>query len=561
MQFVSLLGTRNGPTDLQVMHISRADGKSIEVSVDSLTYIHSDDVDEVETFESMDEVARNLFSFKLDHDYTPLTSPRQSPAHEIDELAATLSMLDGANPNTVQTTPVKTVKVIKTTPKAANKKPVTPQTSTTVTRAKTKATADFKQPTTPTVKQNKPKEKAEEVEQPAAGEEDVFEEDDQGDDDNDSDYELEEPLPKQRPPRRTRRNRSKSQSETKKVPKPQQQKTATPKSPAPKVPEPEPKVVEKVTEPPATVPEVKPPEKKQPKKDKKPPKPIPEDFALFSTPDIIRRVGGKEPTTPESPLPPKPAKISPESRSKSTSERNSLNSKSNRSSTDAKTIQSPEVKTASPEKPKVAVEPKIRRVSTEKPKVIPKLSPDKSIEARKLDPPPNPNRNYSDMVQIQNLNDSTNSSEMLGETIDHMPTAEDIRSIILNENTKSYTTSLVLPDTNEMSNAEQQNLDHNNMNLEGTGLDLDQSILDNISSDMISDDILYQVAKQLVDNADLQNVIDKSLADGNLVLDPSIQNAMIGNDHEMMLPVSQTNQVSDVEVQEVYSFIPKKVKR
>lgn len=60
------------------------------------------------------------------------------------------------------------------------------------------------------------------------------------------------------------------------------------------------------------------------------------------------------------------------------------------------------------------------------------------------------------------------------------------------------------------------------MNLEAGGLDIDQSILDNISSDLISEDILYQVAQSLADNTELQNVIDKSLVDGNLVLDPAL---------------------------------------
>lgn len=54
--------------------------------------------------------------------------------------------------------------------------------------------------------------------------------------------------------------------------------------------------------------------KPTPKKEKKVPKPPVDDFMLFSTPDIIRRVGGKEPTTPTTPttptdITPKPAKI------------------------------------------------------------------------------------------------------------------------------------------------------------------------------------------------------------------------------------------------------------
>lgn len=39
-----VLGARDGPTNLQVMHINRADGKNIEMSVDNLTYVHSEDI-------------------------------------------------------------------------------------------------------------------------------------------------------------------------------------------------------------------------------------------------------------------------------------------------------------------------------------------------------------------------------------------------------------------------------------------------------------------------------------------------------------------------------------
>lgn len=42
---VIFVGTRDGPTNLQVMHINKADGKNIEMSIDNLTYIHSEDVD------------------------------------------------------------------------------------------------------------------------------------------------------------------------------------------------------------------------------------------------------------------------------------------------------------------------------------------------------------------------------------------------------------------------------------------------------------------------------------------------------------------------------------
>lgn len=283
-------------------------------------------------------------------------------------------------------------------------------------------------------------------------------------------------------------------------------------------------------------------DKKAQKKEKKPPKPIPEDFALFSTPDIIRRVGGKDPMTPTTPGTPesptvKPQKISPESRSKSNSERTS-GTKSTRLSTEVK-MPAEEIKLMSPErslseKQKPEADNKIRRTSIDKNKLAQILPPDKSGD-KNMDVLVN-NRINADMVQIQNLNDidNTNSSDLPSENAEQIPTAEDIRSIILNENTKSFTTSLVLPDANDIGADQQQNMDQGNMNLEAGTLDLDQSILDNINSDLISEDILYQVAKQLVDNTDLQNVIDKSIVDGNLVLDPSLQNVMIQSNHNLI---------------------------
>ncbi|ENN78709.1 hypothetical protein YQE_04881, partial [Dendroctonus ponderosae] len=101
--------------------------------------------------------------------------------------------------------------------------------------------------------------------------------------------------------------------------------------------------------------------------------------------------------------------------------------------------------------------------------------------------------------------------------------AQDVRAIIMNEDTKTYTTNTIpIPESpvQVLNNPEASNL-----NLDASGLDLDQSILDNINNDMISEDILYQVAKQLVSNTELQNAIDKGINEG--VLDTSgIQEAM-----------------------------------
>lgn len=80
----------------------------------------------------MDEMARNLLSFRLDHDYTPLTSPRQqSPVQDIeavDELVETLSLLEGGNIQTnVLNSSSKTVKVVRNATKATNKKTYLPK--------------------------------------------------------------------------------------------------------------------------------------------------------------------------------------------------------------------------------------------------------------------------------------------------------------------------------------------------------------------------------------------------------------------------------------------------
>lgn len=454
--------------------MTKAAGRTIELSVENLTYVHTegDEEDEEEEeaqerpiqYEEMDEVARNLFSFRLDHDYTPFTSPKQSPIREpepVDELAETLSMLEG---DIIQTE----------TPKGIRK--ITKKGVPALPPGKQKAVkaAEVKQPQKPPRQIKKLKEADEELEE---DEDEDYEEESEENEDNDSDFELEETV-KLKTPKRSQKTRSKLQLERKPLPK--IPKTSTPK-PALKLPPPS-KPDEKSAERPAEVPQT---EKKAVKKEKKPPKPIPDDFALFSTPDIIRRVGGKEPTTPESPsFPKQPAKISPESRSKSNSERGSPNQKPSapRLSMDSK----PTPKQGT-EKPKPPSETGIRRISSDKGKLLPKSTPEVK----------DPQKNH-----IENPMDNTN---------EQVPTTEDIRSIILNENTKSFTEG-----TTEV------NMDQSAMNLENSGLDLDQSILDNINSDMISDDILYQVAKQLVDNTDLQNVIDKSIAEGNLVLDPSL---------------------------------------
>lgn len=517
-----ILESREGPTNVQVMHMTKAEGRTIELSVENLTYIHTDEDDqEMEeekedvAFEDMDEVARNLFTFRLDHDYTPLTSPKESPEREfepVDELAETLSLLDGGDVESVPVSPQKVV--VKSAPKipVIKKSAVTqPQSDQQLVSQKTMKATEVK----PQQKTRQTKAKTKEVEEIDYDEEDEdFEEELDDNDDNDSDFELEEP--KQRASKRSQRTRSaKSTPDIKKHIKAVKTPVTKSKTPAKQVVEDKPQEKLQPVETPTT-PTEKQPEKKQVKKEKKTPKPIPDDFALFSTPDIIRRVGGKEQVTPPSPEAPakqQPAKISPESRSKSNSEqRSSINQKQpvTRLSVDSK---------SAPEKVKAPITYSVRRVSADKRKTTtkPANEPKASVEVQK---------DLPDDTQAQTvINETANPTNT---EIDLVPPSEDVSADALDENTKDYS---ALPDVN---------MDQSNINLETAGLELDQSILDNINSDMISDDILYQVAKQLVDNTDLQNAIDKSLAEGNLVLDP----ALISGTQDDMQNVQQNNEVS-----------------
>ncbi|XP_066147349.1 death-inducer obliterator 1 isoform X2 [Euwallacea fornicatus] len=319
--------------------------------------------------------------------------------------------------------------------------------------------------------------------------------------------------------------------------------------------------------------EVKPPEKKPPKKKKEPPKPIPGDFALFSTPDIIRKVSGKEPGTPqtpetapttkslktadqnktpnllkfETPGSSKPGKICPESRSKQTTE---ILSKSSRSSVDEKHH-------THHHRSSTEVRNKDRRDSVEKPKHFKSVEEKSSKLEHSVVRTHHHDRRRSDFNsdssktslklehQHSKLDDSSSKSsqESNDESIsEDIPSAQDIRAIIMNDETRTYTTNTTaIPDVPIHLN---NTADSDNLSLAESGLDLDQSILDNINNDMISEDILYQVAKQLVSNTELQNAIDKGINDG--VLDTSgIQEAM-----DMSSQVSESSNTSTSESQQ-----------
>lgn len=268
------------------------------------------------------------------------------------------------------------------------------------------------------------------------------------------------------------------ETEKKKIPKPDKPKEI--KSPKPvKPPEPESPKPEKS----------QPVDKKQPKKEKKPTKPVPDDFALFSTPDIIRRVpGGKEPTSPELPSPDgaKPAKI--ETRSKSVSETSlQASTKQTRLSLDSKTVTPPKIKD------KKASEGKVRRDSGSK----------SGVELSKT------------------TSESSSSISVISDNLESIMTSSDDKSF-----------SGLPMDTHDLSGSDQ------NMTLDGNGLDLDPSLLENINNDLISEDILYQVAQSLVSNTELQNAIDKSLNEENLGLE-SVEEMQQDNEAQ-----NQTEQVN-----------------
>ncbi|KRT83205.1 PHD finger motif containing protein [Oryctes borbonicus] len=497
----SYLNSRTGATELQVMHVNKFDDNNIDVTLDTLMYVHSEEIIEEEPQE-MDQIARNLMSFRMDHDYTPLTSPkRQSPVpdnQEIDELAQTLSILEG----TASEEPPKLTKIIKTQiPKVVKKHIQSHQAKPRARMINTVTVIPSKQQPPKAVslpKVSKPK-IAEQVDSDDLNDED-FEDIDYEDDDNDSDFELDDT----RKMKGGRKARSKKQKKLIENTQKLKIKTIATKQ-VPKVED-----TLKTDKTPESKLEVKQPEKKTPqKKEKKMVKP-PDDFALFSAPDIIRRVGGKEPTTPtpvttpESPKTFKPAKIHQDLRSKS------ADSKPKRASTETKSRSSTE-------------DHHIKRLSIEKPK----MKIDKPQATDKEDDP----FKADGTVAVQKYDESvgSNSSESVLESpLEPLPSAEDIRAIIQNENTKSFTTSLVIPDSHDSAQVN----DHNNQaNLDSSGLELDQSILDNINTDLISEDILYQVAQSLVDNPELQNVIDKSIVDGNLMLDSSLQS--INQEHTL----------------------------
>lgn len=586
---------------------------------------------EIQDKTDLDEVARNLYNFRLDHDYTPLTSPGK-PANQEDDLAKTLSILDGPDPEMVSNVDLREPPplILSASPKAKTKPRVNLIQSITITppvkQGQKSAAPPVLQPvvlqTSPVEKEESAHEDSEKEEPPSLepmvpiiqpkevpkvtpttvedipqttaskpaevkprakiikieskqqlkserakieksktkivkeiteeeSDEDDYQEEDFDfeleDDENDSDFEIAKDVkPKQTPRRTSRRSRGEVKAvsktpiaKTRSLSKPKSKEQNEDKDSNETIKEPEKdiknetleKSVDKsnkiaensekaseknVTESTEDHSETKTVDKK-PKKKKEAPKPLPDDFALFSTPDIIRRVGGKEPTTPSTPgtpeitPPSKPAKITPESRAKSVdqSSPSKQNTSSSRSSLDANKIEKEKPfnshsDSKNKERRSSSSDIKTRHSSTEE-RLKSKLDKQTS-EVKKID------RHYSKAAE---------TAENILNT-DEIPSAEDIRSIILSEDTKSYTIGSV-PIDQDLNNS-----DPSNINLDATGLDIDPSLLDNLNNDEISEDILYQVAKSLVSNPELQNAIDKGINEG--VLDPlSVEQNVVAN--------------------------------
>nr|CAI5865175.1 unnamed protein product [Callosobruchus analis] len=666
------LKQRSGPTNIQIMKINHSEKQAIDISVDTVTYmpdVVSEEVVSTDTLD-MDEVERNLYNFRLDHDYTPFTSPKASPSPPVDEededeLAKTLSILDGPDPETpkpisstkppplVMTTQqqkvnkgpkvkliqsitispatqhnqqmVKPVPVAKESTKdlettkeevdvdksvseskndpemssmqteptsIVNSVPV--QKDTTKRRAKVIKTYKPAPRAGPTIKKVKPKPKPKVEEESEDDDSDYTDEDfnmEMEDDENDSDFEIEEIKTPKRVSRRTK-SESKATPKTPKVKATNKEKgikkvekeKAEVKSPKEKSVDKSPEKVktqdkeksedrektadkevpcesddkhtdkDKISQP-EQVPETKLADKKTPHKKKKDiPKPIIDDFNLFATPDIIKRVGGKEPTAPVTPTPvvpttKTPAKITQETRTKSADQSAGTPVKNNRISLDAK-IDNHKEKVREKEKEKEKDKDKEKERDKEKDKARNKekekfAEKDNHIVKEKKDKEKHSSSSErskrvsteeklkhkdlkSESRSERNSIDRKTSSRIAAENIlntDEMPSVEDIRSIIMGDDTKSYTTSSVSMETETTS----QNMGE--MNLDPSGLDLDPTILDNLNNDEISEDILYQVAQSLVSNPELQNAIDKGINEG--VLDPNaVHNSSSGSQQD-----------------------------
>lgn len=447
---------------------------------------------------NVDEVKRNYDNFLMDHCYTPLTSPSQKhplphqepsePDLELDDLAQTLSILEGTDkpqPIVIRS-PVKVQKVLQKEPKLLNEK-------VTLLNKVNRVYKSVKQ----VLKTNKAVNKK-------VHEDDVL--GDTVDELNENDFDVKTPKSK-----RTYKKRNSRLLEVKDDVGKTPQKNISPgvklkkvvkNIPKPVVTLPEPKIVEPVPVP-ASVPEpAKSPDNKKIKKDKKQHKPVIDDgIALFSTPDIIRRVGKPDKIDgSESPRVLKPARIE------------------DRSHSDAGRID-----------------------ATPKPKLPQRLSLDSKVPTPDKTKPELDKKPDKTEIALQNeLLFQQNSENIFVQQVLNNITPQDVKNIIEPNatvdaiNAVIHTPETAIPPVSDQINPE------NSMNLDAP-LDIDHTILDNINTDeLISEDILYQVAK-LVENPDLQNAIDKTLVDGSLALDPTIQQTIQPAIEQNVQPIIQVN--------------------
>lgn len=462
----------------------------------------------------VDEITRNYDNFRMDHCYTPLTSPSQKhplpidesadPDLELDDLAQTLSILEGSDKSQLIKTPVKVQKI--------QKEQKTNDKLTLLNKVNkigvNKVYKSVKQVLNKTNKVINKKQVQEQVDDILGDSDDV----------NDTDF-----INDTRTQKINKRNNKKrnnklldikdidtnalNKTPQKIIPQNIKKKLTPGKNILVKQnPPQEPKIIDAV---PTTPDPVKSLDKKPIKKDKKQHKPIIDDgIALFSTPDIIRRVGKDKPTDgPESPRILKPAKIEDRSHSDSTLDIHSKPKVPQRLSLDSK------------------VSPTKHRTST-----------DKKI-----------NDKHDNISAIQNelllpeniLNDNSNVN--LDQPVFNNLTPQDVRNIIEPNATIEAINAVIHTPEPAIPPHDQPVLNPENpMNLDGP-LDIDHTILDNINADeLISEDILYQVAK-LVENPDLQNAIDKTLVEGSLTLDPTIQQTIQPTIEQNVQPIIQVN--------------------
>lgn len=506
------LNSKSEPTNIQLMQINKLGKGSIDISVEDLTYVPdevTEDIEIVSKSHDMDNVARILYSFKLDHDYTSFDLPCAEKTQEIEELVQALE-------ESAEGTTEKKLKE-KFVPKrnseiAAAKKSKGGVVKDDVSSLEQKSLKQ-KLKTSPVKVTNASKLSKEKPHIVQLIEQEFDEESEEEnyefeDDKNDLDFEIEEDnLQKKKKTHKKIKQIVSSKVISKREILPKSVKTETAANLLEKSnteieksssKEKDEKLLENLDQ--------KLNDKKQ-KKEKKIPKPIPNDFMLFATPDIIRRVGGKDASQETSMESFSPAKINSENRSKSVSEKKDISPKANRLSLDSKP--------SSEKKEKVDdLEKKVNARHSEKKDRERRSSTGSSSLKSK--------HNLEDKL---NLSESSKALKKLSEKSFAHSKSETLSSS--NRSDNSFSMSPLVLQTSEVSSTESC-LDQN-IPIDTSALDLDQSILDNINSDEISEDILYQVAQSLVGNPVLQTAIDKGINEGNLVLDPSLQPSLQGN--------------------------------